>query len=313
MNKEEFFYDSRDGIHKLHAVRYLPEGEPVGIFQIIHGMAEHVERYEEFAQFLTGKGFIVTAEDHLGHGGSVPEGEPYGYFCSQDPATVVVRDVHRLKKMTQEKFPGLPYVILGHSMGSFILRNYLFKYGSGIDGAVIMGTGMQPAAAVNAGKFLAKVQSVFLGQQAKSKLLNKIAFGSYNKAIDNPRTENDWLSCNQENVDKYQADPLCGFTFTVNGFQTLFELLSRLNNPENLAQMPSDLPIFMVAGDKDPVGDYGKGVELAKASICGAGVQNVKMKLYPGDRHEILNEDDREQVMADIYDWLVQDCLKGRI
>ena len=146
MIKEEFYFDSRDGENRIHAVRYTPDaGNVRGIVQIVHGMAEYVERYENLAEFLTKRGILVTGEDHLGHGKSVSEGGSFGYFCEQDPATVVVRDVHRLKKITEEQYPQVPYIILGHSMGSFIARNYLCRYGSGIGGAVIVGTGMQPA------------------------------------------------------------------------------------------------------------------------------------------------------------------------
>lgn len=144
MIKEEFYFDSRDGESCIHAVRYTPDdGNVKGIVQVVHGMAEYVERYENLAEFLTARGILVTGEDHLGHGKSVAEGGTYGYFCEQDPATVVVRDVHRLKKITEESYPEVPYVILGHSMGSFITRNYLCRYGKGVDGAVIVGTGMQ--------------------------------------------------------------------------------------------------------------------------------------------------------------------------
>ena len=143
MIKEEFYFDSRDGESRIHAVRYTPDdGNVKGIVQVVHGMAEYVERYENLAEFLTARGILVTGEDHLGHGKSVAEGGTYGYFCEQDPATVVVRDVHRLKKITEESYPEVPYVILGHSMGSFITRNYLCRYGKGVDGAVIVGTGM---------------------------------------------------------------------------------------------------------------------------------------------------------------------------
>lgn len=140
MKKEEIFFLSRDGKTKIHAVKWIPEGKPVCILQIVHGMAEYIERYERLALVLTRQGILVTGEDHLGHGKSVGENGIYGYFCAHDPATVVVRDVHRLKKMVQEQYPGVPYLLLGHSMGSFILRNYLSRYGSGIDGAIVMGT-----------------------------------------------------------------------------------------------------------------------------------------------------------------------------
>lgn len=310
MRKEEFYFDSRDGISKLHAVRYLPETEPVAVLQIVHGMAEHVGRYEELAQFLTERGFLVTAEDHLGHGASVAPGKPYGYFCKQDPATVVVRDVHRLKKMTQEKFPGLPYVILGHSMGSFILRNYLCRYGSGIQGAVIVGTGMQPGTILALGKALADIQKVFLGDKHVSRMLNRMAFGSYNKRIPDAHTESDWLSRNTENVTRYREDPMCGFGFTVNGFRTLFELISRMQKEENLEKIPKELPVFLVSGEEDPVGAYGRGVVYVFRALERIGLQRIQYKLYPEDRHEILNESDRQQVMQDIYEWICREVLK---
>ena len=164
VKKEEFTFDSRDGNTKLHAVRWTPSGKVICILQIVHGMAEYVERYEGLAKYLGEKGILVTGDDHLGHGKSVGEDGTYGYFCEQDPATVVVRDVHRLKKLTQEEYPGVPYVILGHSMGSFILRNYLFRYGSGIQGAIICGTGSQPPLLVKVSKALAGIQGLFWGR-----------------------------------------------------------------------------------------------------------------------------------------------------
>ena len=305
MKKEEFYFDSRDGKNKIHAVRYTPnDGVVCCVVQIVHGMSEYVERYEELAQFLTEKGFVVTGEDHLGHGKTVPEGGTYGYFCEQDPATVVVRDVHRLKKMTQALYPGVPYVILGHSMGSFILRNYLCRYGSGISGAVIMGTGMQPAGLIRMSKLLASVQKLFCGAKHVSHLMNQLAFGSYNKRYEAVRTQSDWLSRDAERVDRYLADPLCGFVFTVNGFQTLFELIARIQKKENLEKVPKQLPVFMVSGTDDPVGDYGEGVKRAYNSLQEAGLTKLQMKLYEKDRHELLNELDRDVVMQDIYDWI---------
>ncbi len=312
MRKEEFYFDSRDGMSKIHAVRYTPEegalvdGKPRAVLQIIHGMAEYAERYEKTAKFFTDRGFVVTGEDHLGHGRTVEEGGIYGYFCPRDPATVVVRDVHRLKKMTQALYPGVPYVILGHSMGSFILRNYIFRYGTGIQGAVIVGTGMQPPAVVGSAKAAAAVQKVFCGGRHVSRLIDRMAFGSYNKRIENARTPFDWISRDEGNVDRYIADPLCGFTFTVNGFQTLFELISRVQKKENLEKVPKELPIFMVSGTDDPVGDYGEGVQRAYQSLADAGLQRLQIKMYKGARHELLNEADGETVMQDICDWMEQ-------
>ena len=310
VKKQEFYFESRDREHKIHAIRWIPEAErPVCIVQIVHGMAEYVERYEEFAAYLVERGFVVTGDDHLGHGKSVGQGGKQGYFCERDPATVLVRDVHRLKKLTEELYPGVPYVLMGHSMGSFITRNYLCRYGTGISGAVIMGTGMQPKAVLDMARLVAGIQRLFCGSGHVSRLLDRLAFGGYGRGITDRRTAFDWLSRDRERVDRYIADPMCGFTFTVNGFGALFELVLRLYSPENLAAVPRELPVFMVSGDADPVGDYGKGVRRAYDSLVAAGLTDIRLKLYPGGRHELLNETNRSQVMQDICRWVEENVL----
>ncbi len=311
MVKEEFYFDSRDGKSRIHAVRYRPEdtGQVRCVLQVVHGMAEYAERYEEFAAYLVERGFVVTGDDHLGHGKSVGQGGKQGYFCERDPATVLVRDVHRLKKLTEELYPGVPYVLMGHSMGSFITRNYLCRYGTGISGAVIMGTGMQPKAVLDMARLVAGIQKLFCGSGHVSRLLDRLAFGGYGRGITDRRTAFDWLSRDRERVDRYIADPMCGFTFTVNGFGALFELVLRLYSPENLAAVPGELPVFMVSGDADPVGDYGKGVRRAYDSLVAAGLTDIRLKLYPGGRHELLNETNRSQVMQDICRWVEENVL----
>ncbi|MCR5739176.1 MAG: alpha/beta hydrolase [Lachnospiraceae bacterium] len=307
MKKEEFYYDSRDGETSVHGVRWMPdnaESEAKGIIQIIHGMEEYVSRYEDFARFMTSRGFIVTGEDHLGHGGTVSEGGTQGYFCEQDPATVIVRDVHRLKKITQEKYPGLPVIIMGHSMGSFIARNYIYRYGTGINMAVIMGTGSMGSSTLNFGMMLAKMTSAFKGSKCKATMIANMGFKGYFKKIPSPKTEYDWLSANEQNVADYIADPMCGFGFTANGYLTLFELMKRMQNSDNIEAIPKDLPLLFVSGEDDPVGNYGEGVKTAVNSYKGAGIRDITMKLYPGDRHEILNEDDKETVKEDILEWI---------
>ena len=307
VKKEDFYFDSRDGEHKLHAVRWIPDIEkPVCILQVVHGMAEYIGRYDDFARFLADRGVLVVGDDHLGHGKSVPSGEPYGYFCKEDAPTVLVRDEHRLKKMIQEQHVGVPYIILGHSMGSFITRNYLIKYGTGIEGAIIVGTGMQPKPVLMCALALAAVQEVIFGANHVSKLINILSFGAYNKRIKLPKTSFDWLSRNEDNVLKYMKDPMCGFTFTVNGFQTLFKLIYNLHNRGEISKMPKNLPVFFLSGADDPVGDYGRSVEQVYQSYQEVGMENVQMKLYPEDRHEILNEVDKEDVYGDIYRWILQ-------
>ena len=305
MKKEDIYFESRDGVSKLHAIVWSDETKnPIGILQIIHGMAEYIDRYDDFARFMVGKGFVVVGDDHLGHGDSVGENGTYGYFCKKDPATVLVRDEHRLKKLMEAKYPGVPYYILGHSMGSFIARNYLNRYGSGIQGMIVMGTGNQSKALLGASKVLVGLTGFFCGEKHVAKFINKLAFGTYNRAIEDAKTNVDWLTKDEAIVDKYIADERCGFTFTVNGFRGLFELIYRLQKPKNLVTIPKKIPVFFVSGEEDPVGDYGEGVIGAKNDLVRAGLENVSMKLYPGDRHEILNETDKDIVYQDIYEWL---------
>lgn len=307
VTKEEFYFDSRDGEHKIHAIKWTPDTEkPACILQIVHGMAEYVDRYDHFANYLAEKGILVVGDDHLGHGKSVKPGEPYGYFCREDAPTVLVRDEHRLKKMMQEQYTGVPYLILGHSMGSFITRSYLMKYGTGIDGAMIVGTGMHTKLGLRTGLFILGIQKMVLGAEHVSKLMNKISFGTYNERIELPKTSVDWLSRNEDNVQKYVKDPMCGFVFTVNGFQTLFRLIYSLHDQDNLDKMPKNLPVFFLAGEDDPVGNYGKSVEQVYRSFTEIGMENVQIKLYPKDRHELLNEVDKEDVYGDVYRWILQ-------
>lgn len=304
MKREEFTFDSRDGVTKIYAVRWLPDGEVKGVFQLIHGMAEHIDRYENVAEWFTQKGFVVTGDDHLGHGHTVVEGGTYGYFCKDDPATVVVRDVHRLKKITQEAYPGVPYFILGHSMGSFIMRNYMIKYGSGITGAIVCGTATQPMPVINFGIFLSKLQTLIFGGKHPGVFINRLSFGDPKKIP--AGHENDWLCTDPEVCKKFGEDKLCGFLFTVNGFYTMFSLIHRMQLPANINKIPKNLPVRVIAGTDDSVGNYGKGVTAAYEAYKAAGLTDVELKLYEGLRHEILNEPVRFEIYQEIYDWMLQ-------
>ena len=209
ITRETFTYDSRDEKKtKIHAVKWIPERDkPICVVQILHGMAEHMERYDEFARFLAEQGILVVGNDHLGHGKTVSENDGvYGYFCEQDPATVVVRDVHRLKKIIQEEYLGVPYILMGHSMGSFMVRDYLTRYGTGIDGAIILSTGDNSNAMLSLGKFLAGMEGLIHKQTHKSGFLNAIVFGSYLKRIPEKRTTIDWFTNDTDVIDKYLED-----------------------------------------------------------------------------------------------------------
>lgn len=304
MRKEEIYYDSRDGINKVRALYWIPDGEIRGILQLVHGMAEHIERYDDFASFIANEGILVVGNDHIGHGKSVKSPDDKGYFCENDPVTVVVRDVHRLKKITQEKYPGKKYIILGHSMGSLILRNYLFKYGKGIDGAIIMGTASHPAIEVKSGILLLKAIAAVKGWKYRSVFADKLVAGDSNKGISNPRTAFDWLSTDEAKVDEYVADEDCGYLFTLNGEYTVAESVSRLNNKKAVGSMPKDLPVLFVSGSLDPVGNFGKGVTNAYNQFIKAGMKKTSIKLYEGLRHEILNEVSRKEVYSDMLEFI---------
>ena len=307
-HKEHFYFNSASGTTKIHAVRYIPDGEIRAILQISHGMVEYVERYERFALFLASQGILVTGNDHLGHGKSINSKEEWGYFAKKDGNHAVLYDLYQLTQITKEKYPGIPYFILGHSMGSFYVRQYLGEFGQELDGAIIMGTGCQPLALVQAGRFITSLVALFKGWHHHSKLVNSLAFGNYNKYFEPARTPKDWLTKDTTIVDQHVADELCNFTFTLNGYYTLFTTISRLYNKKLLSGMPKDLPVFFVAGEDDPVGDFGKGVLKVVDMFKKIGMKNVNVKLYPTDRHEILNETDYKQVYDDLHNWMLS-CI----
>lgn len=304
MRTEHFTFLSNDHVTLIHAVRWIPEGEIRAILQISHGMVEFVERYEAFASFLTEHGILVTGNDHLGHGESVRSEDDYGFFAEENGNMVLIKDIHRLRRMTEELYPGIPYFLLGHSMGSFLARQYLCGYGKGLSGAVIMGTGYHARAEILAALALTKTLAGTKGWRYRSRLIDELAFGGYSKSVKNPRTDKDWLTKEEKIVDAYRADKRCQFRFTLNAYYNMFCGLYKLTFPDYLANMPKDLPVFFVAGAADPVGNNGKGVRKVYHTFEKAGMQKLELKLYPDDRHEILNETDKETVYADILGWL---------
>ena len=307
-NRKEFHFLSSDGKAQLHAVTWLPEGEAVGILQIAHGVAEYALRYDDFARFMTTKGFIVTANDHLGHGQSVREGAPRLFFAESGGWDYAVRDLYALRDLTGKAYPGLPYFLLGHSMGSFLARTYLIRYPGMVDGAVIMGTGQMAPALISGGLAVANVESRRIGEENASALVSKLSFETYNKVFAPNRTGFDWLSVNEANVDAYIADPLCGGNASIGLFREMLGGMRFIAKPEQLKKMNLNTPILFISGEMDPVGDCGKGVQRAYDSFRKAGVRDVTLKLYPELRHEILCETGKDAVYADIYEWLFSKC-----
>lgn len=293
----------------LHAFRCIPEGEVRAIVQLSHGMVEFIDRYKPLAEELAGRGILVTGHDHLGHGGSIRTKDDYGYFAEPDGNRAVLDDLHAMTTLTKQLYPGVPYFLLGHSMGSFYARQYLCEYGAELDGAILMGTGYQPKALVTLARTVCRMLAVFFGWQHRSKLVRDLSFLGYNKGLEG-RTPHDWLNRDQAEVDKYRADERCMFTFTLNAYYSMFTGILRLYDPDFLNRMPKDLPLLFLAGDADPVGEQSKGVQRAIDSLKAVGVQNITQKFYPGARHELLVELNRQEIFADIGSWLDQQLAR---
>lgn len=308
--KSDLYFTSSNNKNKIHLSIWKPDGDPKAILQIAHGMAEYIDRYGDFAEFLNAHGILVAGNDHLGHGGSVSSKDEYGYFSENDGNDCLIKDLFYVTQKLKSDYPGTPYFLLGHSMGSFYCRQYICKHGKELNGAIVMGTAFQPKAAATAGKAMCRIISLFKGWHYRSSLINYMVLGSNNKAFEPARTPNEWLSRDKENVDKYNADEKCGFVFTLNGFYNMFQGLTRLCNDDLIKKIPVSLPILVTSGENDPVGNFGKGVTAVYEQYRKLGIKDLTLKLYPDARHEILNEINREEVYEDILRWL-EEHIKG--
>lgn len=301
---KDFYFNSSTGKNKIHARMCVPDAEPRAIVQIIHGIAEYIDRYDEFMSFLADNGIIAVGTDHLGHGKSIESEEQTGFFAYDNGWDYVVRDEEVLRLAMHENYPELPIIVFGHSMGSFMARTLLIRYPDAFNAAIISGTGNQGAALVNGGLFMGNLVTGLKGAHHYSKFLNNLAFGSYNKIYDNPKTEYDWLSRDEANVQKYIDDPLCGFIPSCSLFRDMMTGVKFITNKKNLTAMNKDMPVYFMSGDMDPVGECGKGVQKAYNNFLEAGMKDVSIKLYQGGRHEMLNEINKDEVYTDILAWL---------
>lgn len=301
---QDFYFQSSTGRTSIHALKCVPDSKPRAVVQIAHGIAEHIDRYRPFMEFLADNGFVVAGNDHLGHGKSIRVPEEQGFFAEKDGWWRVVDDMDKLHDIMSNEYPELPYVLFGHSMGSFLTRTYLIKHPDKYDGVILSGTGHQSPALVLGGNAAASVMAKLNGAMGDGAKLDSLAFGTYLNKIENPRTKFDWLSRDTEQVDKYIADPLCGFVGKIGLYRDMMQGIKFITDKKNIAQMNKEKLVYFMSGDGDPVGDYGKGVERAYKAFCDAGLHDVFMRLYPGGRHEMLNETNKEQVYQDILSWL---------
>ena len=295
-------FTSSNGKNRVCGLVYAPKGEAIGLLQISHGMCEYIGRYSWFMKEMAERGFVVFGHDHIGHGDSSAP-EEYGYFAEKDGYRYLIQDIFRMSSIVQEKYPNLPLYLFGHSMGSFVSRLTLPKYASKLSGVILCGTsGPNPMA--KAGIAIADRVAKSKGADYREEKLQKMAFGSYNNKYEIKRTHCDWLSRDEEVVNEYLRDPRCTFMFTASAFRDLFTMVNLCNKKEWFAALPKDLPILLIAGDADPVGNYGKGVQKVMEKLVENGMSDVSMNLYPEARHELLNEINKEEVLQDIQIWL---------
>lgn len=294
---------SKDSKNSLNTVIWETEKEPVGVLQIVHGMAEYIDRYDNFAKYMTEHGFNVIGHDHLGHGYSVSDERDYGFFAEENGDKIIIEDMHSVTQYAKEKWEELPNFILGHSMGSFCLRQYLTKYSNDVFGAIIMGTGWIPSAAALLGKTIATNTCKSKGSHTVNPLLIKLTLEPYNKPFAPARTNCDWLSRDEKQVDLYVNDKLCGFDFTAGAYKDFFTVLEKIAKNRQLIGMRKSLPILITSGSVDPVGGK-KACEKLNAQYKRCGIDDVTLKLWENDRHEILNELDKSDVYDYICTWL---------
>ena len=288
-----------------HVSVWTPDGAPRAIIQIFHGMAEHIERYDRVATELTRKGYAVAGHNHKGHGPETPA-EQLGYFYASDGWRKIVEDGHAVSEALKQRFPGIPLILLGHSMGSFLARDYIMRYPGEPDALILSGTGSYPAGLCHAARLMTR----FAPADKPAPGIDKLAFSGNNKPFQPARTPFDWLSRNTAEVDKYIADPLCGFVFTGRAYFDLFTGLLNLTRLEGLEHVPTDMPVCFISGDSDPVGQMSKGVLEVSRQFKNAGLKDVTVKLYHNARHELFNEMNRDEVIADLSAWLEQTLRK---
>lgn len=303
MKKTELYFDSANGKDRVQYFIFEPDMEPKAVIRFVHGMAEHVERYEEYFTYLADKGFLVSADNHIGHKGSVASDDDLGYFADHDGWKYLVEDEKKLTDLMREKYPHLPVFLYGHSMGSFIARAYLTRYADTLSGAIICGSaGSNPM--LGMGKKMAAFLRKIKGARHRSGLMTMIMFGSYNKKYKDPKSAYAWLTRDEQVVCAYEADPYCGFMFTISGYQDLMELLDRVNADSWYESVPVELPILVVSGSMDPVGGWSEGIYEIDQKLRRKQRNDVTVKLYKDMRHEIHNEIGKEGVWTDIANWV---------
>lgn len=302
--KQQHWLTSSDQSHQLKVNYWLPTEKPKAVIQLVHGMVEHIDRYDSFAKFLNAQGYAVIGHDHLGHGDSIDNVGEYGYFAEQKGYRYLITDVKRIEEQWRTKFPEVPYFLLGHSMGSLVVRDVLIEYPTErLQGAIMMGTAYESLLKMNVALLVSRAFIRFRGKRYRSTFLDNLAFNGFNRHIHSARTSKDWLSRDEDQVDAYIQDPKNQFTFTTQAYQDLFYLTKEASSPKKLKQIDSRLPLLVISGEEDPVGRYGKGV-IACAQQLAKNGNPVTLELMAEGRHELLNEQNAKTVYQLLVNWL---------
>jgi alpha-beta hydrolase superfamily lysophospholipase len=295
------WHQASDG-KKLFVRRFLPPAAPKAVIHLAHGMAEHSERYTRLAGALTGAGYAVYANDHRGHGKTAATPQELGFF--DGGLERVLQDLAELISFEKQEHPGVPFVLLGHSMGSFFVQALMQTHGAQLDAAVLSGSAGKPNLLASLGRTIARAERLRLGARGKSGLLRSLSFDAFNKPFNPKPTRFEWLSRDRAEVDKYAADPLCGFDCSTDLWVGVLDLLRDIALPERQARVPRKLPVYVFSGSEDPAGEHGKSVQQLVDALKRAGLTDVTWRSWAGARHETLNETIRDEVTAELLAWL---------
>jgi len=298
----EFVFMGKDQ-QSINAYAWDNTERAKGIVQIFHGMSEHALRYQHFALFLNRNGYAVFADDHRGHGKTAGNTDKLG-IIGKDGFNMIVEDEYCLFRVIREKYPGIPVFILGHSFGSFVAQEYITRYGNEISGVILSGSALQKGVDIAFGRLIASLQKKLFGEDKKGKLLSLLSFGTYNKRIPDAKYRFAWLTTDEEEVARYENDPYCGAVASTGFYYYMLKAFKSMYSDKKIGLIPDELPILIISGTEDPVGAYGKKVRKLYELYAKHGLKNVQMKLYPGMRHEILNERNKHEVYNDILNWL---------
>lgn len=296
---ERLTLNAADG-HEIHAQLWSPEAAPTGVIQVFHGLGEHGDRYARFAAAATARGFVVGVHDHRGHG---KHSDSPGFFAEKNGWALLTSDGLVVHEYLAQRFAALPLALLGHSMGSYIAQNFAMKHGERLDALLLSASTRAPRIETLAGNLLSRIECWRRGERGNSPLLDKLGFSDFNKPFAPARTELDWLSRDPEEVDAYIADPLCGGPYSTGLWRDLTQGLFRIASEKEMSRVPSELPILITGGEKDPVGGE-EGMGRLVLHYAQTGHSRLGVKIYPGGRHEMLNESNRDEVTADWLDWI---------